>query len=55
MSETATAENAILIGRGDQPVWLSLARANRHGLGTGRAEAIAELIGRVTMSRREDA
>ena len=27
----------------------------RHGLGTGRAEAIAELIGRVTMSRREDA
>lgn len=27
----------------------------RHGLGTGRAEAIAELIGRVTLSRREDA
>jgi 1-phosphofructokinase len=27
----------------------------RHGLGTGRAEVIAELIGRVTLNKREDA
>jgi len=48
MSETATAENAILVGRGDQPAWLSLARANRHGLiagatGTGKTVTLQVL------------
>ncbi|MBN9562297.1 MAG: DUF853 family protein [Alphaproteobacteria bacterium] len=48
MGETTTAQNAILVGRGDQPVWLNLSRANRHGLiagatGTGKTVTLQVL------------
>ena len=33
--KTADTDEKIFIGKGEQPAWLTLALANRHGLVTG--------------------
>jgi len=34
-NKTADTDEKIFIGKGEQPVWLTLGLANRHGLVTG--------------------